>query len=291
MKKLIVVKFKREEGLIMRPLQERIINELKVKPEINAEEEIRRSVDFLKDYLKKHPFLKALVLGISGGQDSTLAGKLSQMAISELREETGDDVYQFIAVRLPYGDQADEQDAMDAIEFMQADKTVRVNIKQAADAMVQSIEENGLEISDFNKGNIKARERMIAQYGIAGAVSGAVVGTDHAAEAITGFYTKYGDGGADITPLWRLDKRQGRAMLELLNAPEHLYKKVPTADLEEDRPALPDEVALGVTYNDIDDYLEGKEVANNVAEKIENWFLKTEHKRHMPINVYDTFWK
>ena len=291
MKKLIVVKFKREEGLIMRPLQERIINELKVKPEINAEEEIRRSVDFLKEYLKKHPFLKALVLGISGGQDSTLAGKLSQMAISELREETGDDVYQFIAVRLPYGDQADEQDAMDAIEFMQADKTVRVNIKQAADAMVQSIEENGLEISDFNKGNIKARERMIAQYGIAGAVSGAVVGTDHAAEAITGFYTKYGDGGADITPLWRLDKRQGRAMLELLNAPEHLYKKVPTADLEEDRPALPDEVALGVTYNDIDDYLEGKEVADNVAEKIENWFLKTEHKRHMPINVYDTFWK
>lgn len=291
MKKLIVVKFKREEGLIMRPLQERIINELKVKPEINAEEEIRRSVDFLKDYLKKHPFLKALVLGISGGQDSTLAGKLSQMAISELREETGDDAYQFIAVRLPYGDQADEQDAMDAIEFMQADKTVRVNIKQAADAMVQSIEENGLEISDFNKGNIKARERMIAQYGIAGAVSGAVVGTDHAAEAITGFYTKYGDGGADITPLWRLDKRQGRAMLELLNAPEHLYKKVPTADLEEDRPALPDEVALGVTYNDIDDYLEGKEVADDVAEKIENWFLKTEHKRHMPINVYDTFWR
>lgn len=291
MKKLIVVKFKREEGLIMRPLQERIINELKVKPEINAEEEIRRSVDFLKDYLKKHPFLKALVLGISGGQDSTLAGKLSQMAISELREETGDDAYQFIAVRLPYGDQADEQDAMDAIEFMQADKTVRVNIKQAADAMVQSIEENSLEISDFNKGNIKARERMIAQYGIAGAVSGAVVGTDHAAEAITGFYTKYGDGGADITPLWRLDKRQGRAMLELLNAPEHLYKKVPTADLEEDRPALPDEVALGVTYNDIDDYLEGKEVADDVAEKIENWFLKTEHKRHMPINVYDTFWK
>ena len=275
----------------MRPLQERIINELKVKPEINAEEEIRRSVDFLKDYLKKHPFLKALVLGISGGQDSTLAGKLSQMAISELREVTGDDAYQFIAVRLPYGDQADEQDAMDAIEFMQADKTVRVNIKQAADAMVQSIEENGLEISDFNKGNIKARERMIAQYGIAGAVPGAVVGTDHAAEAITGFYTKYGDGGADITPLWRLDKRQGRAMLELLNAPEHLYKKVPTADLEEDRPALPDEVALGVTYNDIDDYLEGKEVADNVAEKIENWFLKTEHKRHMPINVYDTFWK
>ncbi|KRM18284.1 nh(3)-dependent nad(+) synthetase [Ligilactobacillus hayakitensis DSM 18933 = JCM 14209] len=275
----------------MRPLQAEIIAELKVKPKINPEEEIRRSVEFLKDYLKKHPFLKTLVLGISGGQDSTLAGKLSQMAISELRQETGDDSYQFIAVRLPYGNQADEQDAMDAIEFMQADKVVRINIKPAADAMVASIEENDISVSDFNKGNIKARQRMIAQYGVAGATSGAVVGTDHAAEAITGFYTKFGDGGADVTPLWRLDKRQGRQMLEVLNAPKHLYEKTPTADLEEKRPALPDEVALGVTYQDIDNYLEGLEISEDAALKLEAWFNKTKHKRHLPITVYDEFWK
>ena len=153
--------------------------------------------------------LQTLVLGISGGQDSTLCGKLCQMAIEELRAETGDQSYRFIAVRLPYGTQADEQDALAAIDFMQADQTMRVNIKEASDAMVQAVEANGITISDFNKGNIKARQRMIAQYAIAGATSGAVVGTDHAAEAITGFYTKYGDGGADIMPLWRLDKRQG----------------------------------------------------------------------------------
>ena len=275
----------------MRPLQAEIIKTLRVQAEIDPQAEIRRSVDFMKAYLKKHSFLKALVLGISGGQDSTLAGKLSQMAISELRQETGDSDYKFIAVRLPYGQQADEQDALDAIEFMQADLTVRVNIKEAADQMVAALEANGLTISDFNKGNIKARQRMIAQYGIAGAYQGAVVGTDHAAEAITGFYTKFGDGGADITPLWRLDKRQGRVMLELLGAPTHLYQKVPTADLEEDRPALPDEVALGVTYADIDDYLEGKDVATDAAEKIEAWYQKTEHKRHLPITVYDEFWK
>lgn len=274
----------------MRGMQRKIIEELKVQPQINPQDEIRRSVDFLKAYLKKHPFLKALVLGISGGQDSTLAGKLSQIAIQELRKETGVN-YQFIAVRLPYGNQADESDAMDAIAFMNADQVVRVNIKPATDAMVASLEENGLEISDFNKGNIKARQRMIAQYGIAGANNGAVVGTDHAAEAVTGFYTKFGDGGADITPLWRLDKRQGRAMLEVLGAPRHLYEKIPTADLEEDRPALPDEVALGVTYSDIDDYLEGKDVTPDVAVKIENWFQKNRHKRHLPITVYDEFWK
>ncbi len=132
---------------------------------------------------------------------------------------------------------------------------------------------------------------MIAQYGIAGAQAGVVVGTDHAAEAVTGFYTKFGDGGADVTPLTGLDKRQGAAMLTVLNAPEHLYKKVPTADLEEDRPALPDEVALGVTYHDIDDYLEGKTVSDEAASIIENWYQRSAHKRHLPITPTDTFWK
>ncbi|GBG95675.1 NAD synthetase [Ligilactobacillus salitolerans] len=275
----------------MRPLQKQIIAELRVLPEIDPKAEIRRSVDFLKAYLKKYSFFKTLVLGISGGQDSTLAGTLCEKAVAELRQETGDQDYQFVAVRLPYGEQADEQDALDAIAFMQADQTVRVDIKQSSDAMVAAVEANGLKVSDFNKGNIKARARMIAQYAVAGARAGAVVGTDHAAEAVTGFYTKYGDGGADITPLWRLNKRQGQAILNYLGAPEHLYKKVPTADLEEDRPALPDEVALGVTYQDIDDYLEGREVSDAAAEKIESWYLKTQHKRHLPINVYDDFWK
>ena len=275
----------------MRKMQEKIIDDLKVKPSIDPKEEIRKSIDFMKEYLKKNSFLKTLVLGISGGQDSTLTGKLAQMAIQEMRDETGDNDYQFIAVRLPYGKQADEADAMDSIAFMNADKTVRVDIKPMADAAVAAVEEDGPEISDFNKGNIKARERMIAQYAIAGQTKGAVLGTDHAAEAVTGFYTKFGDGAADITPIWRLDKRQGKALLEELHAPKHLYEKVPTADLEDNRPALPDEAALGVRYEDIDNYLEGKEVSEKTAETIENWYIKTEHKRHLPINIYDDFWK
>lgn len=275
----------------MRPLQERIIAVEKTQPTIDVTAEIRRSVDFLKDYLLKNTFLKTYVLGISGGQDSTLAGKLAQMAISELRDETGDSTYQFIAVRLPYGVQADEADAMAAIEWMQADQVVRIDIEAATDAMVKELEANDQQISDFNKGNIKARQRMIVQYAIAGAHAGAVIGTDHAAENITGFYTKYGDGGADVTPLYRLNKRQGRALLKELGAPEHLYLKKPTADLEEERPSLPDEVALGVTYDNIDDYLEGKDIDPHAAEKIENWFIKTEHKRHLPITVFDEFWK
>ncbi|WP_367295331.1 ammonia-dependent NAD(+) synthetase [Levilactobacillus yonginensis] len=275
----------------MRAMQKTIIEALKVQPTIDPATEVRRSVDFLKDYLKRYDFMKTLVLGISGGQDSTLTGILCERAVTELRQETNDSDYRFIAVRLPYGEQADEDDAMMAIDFMGADEVERVNIQPATDAMVTAVTANKETVSDFNKGNIKARQRMIAQYAIAGARSGAVVGTDHAAEAITGFYTKFGDGASDICPIWRLDKRQGAAMLDYLGAPEHLYKKVPTADLEEDRPALPDEVALGVHYADIDAYLEGHDVDEQAAEKIENWYQKTAHKRHLPVNVYDTFWQ
>ncbi|OQO81755.1 ammonia-dependent NAD(+) synthetase [Enterococcus durans] len=272
-------------------LQKEIIQELGVKPTIDPKAEIRVSIDFLKAYLKKHPFLKTLVLGISGGQDSTLAGRLAQLTMEEMREETKDEDYQFIAVRLPYGEQVDEEDAKAALDFIKPDVSLRVNIKPAVDAEVTVLGEAGVEISDFNKGNIKARQRMITQYAIAGERAGAVLGTDHAAENITGFFTKFGDGGADILPLFRLNKRQGKQLLKELNAPEKLYTKIPTADLEDGKPLIADEVALGVTYDEIDDYLEGREIPVDAQEKIEAWWNKTQHKRHLPISVFDDFWK
>ncbi|WP_441794818.1 ammonia-dependent NAD(+) synthetase [Limosilactobacillus reuteri] len=275
----------------MRKYQEEIINALGVNSQIDPQAEVTKRIQFICDFLQTTK-MKALVLGISGGQDSSLAGRLSQLAVEKLREETGGNEYQFIAVRLPYGEQADESDAMFAInDFIKPDKIMRVNIKAATDAMVASLNEAGTPISDFNKGNIKARERMIVQYAIGGENKGAVVGTDHAAEAVTGFYTKFGDGGADITPLSGLDKRQGKALLQYLGAPAKLYDKTPTADLEEDKPMRPDEEALGVRYDEIDDYLEGREVSPAAAEKIEGWYRRTQHKRHLPIAPYDTWWK
>ncbi|AIW25197.1 ammonia-dependent NAD(+) synthetase [Streptococcus pyogenes] len=272
-------------------LQEEIIRQLGVKASIDPQEEIRKTVDFLKAYLRKHSFLKTYVLGISGGQDSTLAGKLAQMAIAELREETSDKAYQFIAVRLPYGVQADEADAQKALAFIAPDQTLTINIKAAVDGQVEALQAAGVEISDFNKGNIKARQRMISQYAIAGQMAGAVIGTDHAAENITGFFTKFGDGGADILPLFRLNKRQGKALLKVLGADAALYEKVPTADLEDQKPGLADEVALGVTYQDIDDYLEGKLISKAAQATIEKWWHKGQHKRHLPITIFDDFWK
>lgn len=272
-------------------LQERIIRELKVKPEINAHEEIRKSVDFMKEYARKHSFLNGFVLGVSGGQDSTLVGRLAQIAVNELNEEEGESRYQFIAIRLPYGTQFDEQDCQDALDFIQPTKIYTVNIKEAVDASERTLTEAGVVLSDYAKGNEKARERMKVQYSVAAMHNCVVLGSDHAAESITGFYTKFGDGGADLMPIYRLNKRQGRELLHALDCPEHLYLKVPTADLEEDKPALPDEMALGVTYDAIDDFLEGKDVPQESHERIENHYLRSAHKRHMPITIFDDFWR
>ncbi|MED4399950.1 ammonia-dependent NAD(+) synthetase [Metabacillus fastidiosus] len=275
----------------MDELQKKIVEEMKVKPVIDVQEEIRKTIDFLKSYLKKHPFLEGFVLGISGGQDSTLAGKLAQLAIDEMNEEKEGRTYQFIAVRLPYGVQGDEDDCQDVLRFIQPTKTYRVNIKAAVDASIQALKDVGIELTDFVKGNEKARERMKVQYSIAAMNKCAVIGTDHSAESITGFYTKFGDGGADLVPLFRLNKRQGRQLLQELGCPEHLYKKEPTADLEEDKPQLPDEDALGVTYDEIDDYLEGKQVNDKAKVTIEGHYIRSQHKRHLPITIFDDFWK
>ncbi|MFJ7827760.1 ammonia-dependent NAD(+) synthetase [Psychrobacillus sp. NPDC096623] len=271
--------------------QQEIIAALKVKPTIDIQQEIRISIDFMKEYLKKHPFLRSMVLGISGGQDSTLVGKLAQLSVDELNKELGEDKYSFIAVSLPYGVQFDEKDRQDALAFIKPSKRLTINIKGAVDASKKALDEAGITLSDFAKGNEKARERMKAQYSVAAMFNGIVLGTDHAAEAVTGFYTKYGDGGVDIAPIFRLNKRQGKQLLKELGCPEHLYTKIPTADLEENRPALPDEVALGVTYEVIDDYLEGKTVSTEAQEKIEGFYNRSMHKRHLPVTVFDDFWK
>jgi NAD+ synthase len=272
-------------------IQSTIIAELHTSPTIDPKEQIRKRVDFLKNYLL-HSGARGYVLGISGGQDSTLAGKLAQMAIQELNREQIDKSYVFYAVRLPYGVQLDEDDAQDAIRYIDPTQVITVDIKTAVDASVAAFKAaTGDLLSGFNKGNTKARERMRLQYDLAAHFGCLVLGTDHAAEAVTGFYTKFGDGACDVAPLFGLNKRQGKSLLKELLAPEQIYQKIPTADLEDDQPGLPDEIALGITYRDLDDYLEGKPVKSEVKEKIESGYLKTGHKRNLPVTVYDDWWK
>ncbi|MGO4383589.1 ammonia-dependent NAD(+) synthetase [Specibacter sp. RAF43] len=272
----------------MRELQAQIIAELGVKPRIDPAAEVTRRVSFLVDYLKATG-TGGFVLGVSGGLDSTLAGRLAQLAVERLAEEGIE--ANFIAVRLPYGVQHDEDDARAAMDFIRPKTAKTFDIALAVDGFAAAFATTAEGvISDFDKGNIKARSRMVAQYALAGQENLLVIGTDHAAESVTGFFTKFGDGGADILPLFTLNKRQNRALLRELGAPEQLYNKVPTADLLDGRPGRTDEDELGVSYDDIDDYLEGRDIPEAAAASIERRFVRTRHKRTTPVSLLDTWW-
>lgn len=246
--------------------------------------EIDRRVAFIQQCLRDSG-LKTLVLGISGGVDSTTAGLLAQRAVEGMREAGEGDDYRFIAVRLPYQVQHDEDEAQLAVDSIKPDECHTVNIGAAVQGLTRATEAlNDLapEKRDFVVGNTKARMRMVAQYTIANARQGLVIGTDHAAEAVMGFFTKFGDGACDLTPLAGLVKHQVRELAAVLGAPEQLVKKVPTADLEELSPGKPDEDAHGVSYQNIDAFLQGRSVPDEAARIIIDTYDKSAHKRQLP---------
>lgn len=268
-----------------RSVQHAIIKALRVDATFDPAAEIKRRTHFLADYLISTK-RSTLVLGISGGVDSLVGGLLSQRAVSQIRDHGGK--ANFVAMRLPYGEQRDEHDAIACLETIKPDSTVTVNVQPASDAMLAVLQQSDVSFRDaahrdFILGNIKARQRMIAQFAVAGAYGGLVVGTDHAAEALMGFFTKFGDGAADITPLAGLNKRRVRALAAAMGAPETLVYKVPTADLESLSPLKPDEDAFGVKYEDIDDFLEGKDVGQDVYETIVRIYKDSDHKRSQPV--------
>lgn len=272
-----------------------ILKEMRVLPEIDPAYEIERRTDFIKHALKRSG-MKTLVLGISGGIDSSTCGKLAQRAIDELNDDLSAPEYQFIAVRLPYGEQQDEKDAQTALSFIAPSRSIALDVKPGTDAIHDQVSA-ALEAQgempgdtykvDFAKGNTKARVRMVSQYYVAGLLGGLVLGTDHSAENVTGFYTKYGDGAVDLIPLFGLNKRQVRALASALGAPEILVNKAPTADLECHDPGKEDEHALGVSYDQIDDFLEGKKVEDWVEKKLIGIYNATQHKRQPIPTIYD----
>ncbi|MBY2989417.1 ammonia-dependent NAD(+) synthetase [Rhizobium leguminosarum] len=262
---------------------------LGVTADFDAALEVRRRIDFMGRYLRQAS-CRTFVLGISGGVDSLVAGLLAQAAVSEVRADGYD--AQFIAVRLPYGIQADETDAQKSLDVIGPDRVVTVDIQPAADAMLDAVMAEGEDLVEparkhFHLGNIKARQRMVAQYALAGSTRGLVIGTDQAAEALMGFFTKFGDGAADILPLAGLTKRRVRTIAEHMGAPRELVFKVPTADLESDAPLRPDEDVYGVTYDNIDDFLEGKAIVEPARQRILKTYWASAHKRALPVAPID----
>jgi len=261
-------------------LQEEIIKRLGVKPEIDPDEEIRKRVDFLKKYVLDAN-AAGLLIAISGGIDSAVAAGLCKRATDELSEETGKE-YMTLGVFQPYDKQVDIADSYAVAEAFGLLHKAETNIGEAVDEIALEVEHSfktlGIprHLSRGGKGNVKARTRMVMQYALAFDLNLLVVGTDHASEAVTGFYTKWGDGAVDLTPLSTLNKRQVRLVAARLGVPDSVLHKAPTAGLWDGQT---DEDELGIKYDENSDYLEGKEIAPEAREKLEKQYLKTEHKR------------
>jgi len=275
-------------------IKQSIIKEMRVLPSIDANAEIERRIQFIKQQIE-NAGCHSLVLGISGGVDSFTCGRLAQLAVEQLRQQHQANDYLFYAVRLPYATQKDEQDAQISLDAIAADRVLTVNIQAATDAVNQQVCETlsqanksiSPEAVDFTKGNVKARVRMTSQYQIAGLVNGLVLGTDHSAENITGFYTKHGDGACDLAPLFGLNKRQVRLVAQTLGAPDAIVNKTPTADLECLSPQKEDEAVLGLSYDIIDDFLEGKSIPEAGEKRLIEIYQKTQHKRLPIATLYD----
>ncbi|MFD2115403.1 ammonia-dependent NAD(+) synthetase [Paenibacillus yanchengensis] len=261
-------------------LQQEIIARFKVKPEIDVEQERELRVNYLKLYLQRAGATGYLI-AISGGLDSAVAAGLCKQATDELSSETGQP-YVTLALFQPYAEQSDIAHSYEVADAFQLSLRTETNIEEAVDEISLEVEhsfkaiQKSRHISHATKGNIKARTRMVMQYAIAQELNLLVVGTDHASEAITGFFTKWGDGAVDLEPLQSLNKRQVYQLGALIGVPTSVMEKTPTAGLWDGQT---DENELGIKYSDINNYLEGKAIDPVAQEKLEKQYLRSEHKR------------
>jgi len=211
-----------------------------------------------------------IVLGLSGGVDSGLTAALSARALGKGK---------VLCLALPCGSsQTDTEDALRLAGILGIDCRV-IDLDPVLASLVRSI---GLDAADrLAIANIKARLRMTIIYAFSG--ERLVAGTSNFSEILVGYWTKWGDGAADILPLGRLWKEEVYDLARELDLPGWLIGKTPSAGLW---PGQSDEGEMGVSYADIRRYFEGDLSPGDASDRIEEMKSVTEHKRN-PIPFFD----
>ena len=219
---------------------------------------------FLQDYLEKS-HCKSYVLGLSGGVDSSLVAAIARKAV-------GKDKLYCYAIDID-SNKADIEDAKEVARQLDLNLEV-INLSKTYHRYLKDLK--GKDFIRLTKSNLKVRMRMVALFAYAQEHNGLVLGTDNMDERYVGYFTKYGDGAADVLPIVHLTKSEVRQAAEIYGVSKALALRVPSAGLFEGQT---DEGEMGVSYADLDAFLLGKEIAPEAKAKIERMHSISEHKR------------
>jgi len=214
---------------------------------------------------------KGVVLGLSGGVDSSVAAVLCQQAFPQTT----------LGVIMPcYSSPEDEAHAL-ALAGKFSIPTKKVVLDSIFDALLKVLPEDSVSpaTSHLAKANLKVRLRMLTLYYFANQLEYTVVGSSNRSELAVGYFTKYGDGGVDILPLGNLVKHQIRELANFMGIPQEIIDKPPSAGLW---PGQTDEADLGFSYDQLDRYLVTGEAPDEVRRRIDSMMTASSHKRQPP---------
>lgn len=231
---------------------------------MKLEQYLKEIESFLKDYLESN-HMDSYVLGLSGGVDSSLVAAIARKAV-------GKDRLYCYAIDI----ESNPQDIIDARSVAkELDLNLKVvNLTNTYHSYLKDL--SGEDFIRLTKSNLKVRMRMVALFAYAQEKKGLVLGTDNADERYVGYFTKYGDGAADVLPIVHLTKSEVRDAAKMYGLSEILANRVPSAGLFEGQT---DEKEMGISYKDLDDFLLGKEIDPKSKERIEHLHKISEHKR------------
>lgn len=236
------------------------------------DQKIDHVVAWLQDQVKQSG-TKGILVGLSGGIDSSVVAFLLKKAFPN----------DSLGVILPC--KSHSKDAEDAYALAEAVgiKHFEIQLTDAHQDLLKGIDaafEGAVYENDqLTDANLRARLRMTTLYGVANKLGYLVAGTDNAAELLTGYFTKYGDGGVDILPIAHLTKGEVYDWAKHLGVPASIIERPPSAGLWEGQT---DEDEMGTTYNMIDKYLSGESIPEKDKTIIERLNKRSEHKRMMP---------
>lgn len=235
--------------------------------------DIEKRVEWIKFVLQETK-AKGVVFGSSGGKDSVLTGILCKMATDNV---TG--------IIMPCSSKSNfttDREHAFIIHNQFGIETLEVDLTPIKELFSEKLKDLCSEQTPMAYANINPRLRMITLYNYAQRKNYLVAGTSNRSERTMGYFTKWGDGACDFNPIADLTVREVYDMLSFLKVPSFIMEKEPSAGLYEGQT---DEAEMGITYNEIDDYLLLDKASEEVRQKIERAYSLTKHKRE-PIKTF-----